>query len=637
MLFQKVQGDGKTPSRNKYGIFDNFNVYAKVHQSFIILLALCAGVLATPREAAGQDDFFPSETNLTVHTIPRTIGAGQSIPVQFIAINYENFDWTADNVHLAVVRDSANLLGTDRIDLPPGVTVGFIRQWTFSAMLKAPSTPQTSSSLELQMVKNTGEPLGLPLAVTVDVTDSGLVNASNLSLSTATLYSTTTAQASFTVTNNGTTATTAQVLQLWGSPDQAFWSTRDLKQFGWQLVAGAGSGPPPRAGAAMACDSATGRILLFGGNTGHVVGDTWQYTPPGVSDVPGWKQLDIPGPVPREGHGMVYDSDRGKIILFGGTDHITNKNDTWEFTPESGWVQVAGEGPSPRNHFGMVYDPARKKVLLFGGSETVNPLNDTWEYTPGSGWAQVTTATATAPPPRANFGMAWDSKRGRAILFGGRGYGKLGDMWQYTPDEGWSELPAGSFPAREGQAMFYDPKRDRIVLFGGLDTIDYRGETWEWRDAQGWRRVPTLGPATRANTAGAYDPARGKFTIMGGWDSYYLGDTWELLCGGNDVYLGQVSLDPLAPGESRDLTVTIDPVAAGLPGHVAPGLYWVGLIPDALGATRSESGTADVFLFPQQLAWQSQNPGTGTGTGTSTGGGSGGGPRASVKKWDVFE
>ena len=65
----------------------------------------------------------------------------------------------------------------------------------------------------------------------------------------------------------------------------------------------------------------------------------------------------------------------------------------------------------------MVYDSQRNKIVLFGGDDD-QAENDTWEYTPGAGWKKV--ATATAPPARYNHAMAYDSKRGRIILFGGR-------------------------------------------------------------------------------------------------------------------------------------------------------------------------------------------------------------------------
>lgn len=568
----------------------------------LMALAAALGLALLAAPPAPAQDPFPSETNITVNTFPATLGAGQQTLAQFIAINYENFDWTAQTAYVAVLKDDGNLLRTTRINLPAGVTVGYIRQWAFTAPVTAPATPGVCS-VEVQMAKSDGTPLGLKLAVTVNVVASGQVGAQGLSLTPLALSPSAAATARFTITNSGAAPTTSQTLQVWASPDPVFWSTRDAAKFGWQRSPTVSGFPEPREGAAMACDAARGAMILFGGSGNAMMSDTWEYLPPERSDQPGWRKLSFTGPSPRKGAAMVYDPARGVMVLFGGYNG-TSMNDTWEFTRAGGWTRTATTGPAPRSYLGMVYDSRLKRVVLFGGGGDPNstPLNDLWEYLPGTGWKQI--ATAAAPPPRAKHGMAYDSRRDRIIICGGRGYGQVGDMWQYTSAQGWVQLPNPPFPAHEGQAMIYDPKRDRIVMFGGYD-YDYRGETWEWRDATGWRQVPTLGPATRGQMAAAYDPARGKLMVFGGWDSYFLGDAWELLCGGNDYYLGEAQLAPLAAGQSRTLEVTVRLPAGG--EAPPPGAYWAGLIPDALGATRGESGAADAFLFPSQLQVQGVN------------------------------
>ena len=60
---------------------------------------------------------------------------------------------------------------------------------------------------------------------------------------------------------------------------------------------------------------------------------------------------------------MVYDSHRGKLILFGGGDDTSFKNDTWE-SDSVKWTQVANTGPSPRGGHAMVYDSSNKEILL---------------------------------------------------------------------------------------------------------------------------------------------------------------------------------------------------------------------------------------------------------------------------------
>lgn len=564
------------------------------------ILFLVLGLAAAGPRTQAQTGGFPPVTSITINTIPAQIGAGQSTPIQFIILNYETFAMTPSSAYVQVLKDDGGLLPSSRIDFPPGAFIGTIRQCTLSATITAPLTPQLCN-LELQLAKSTGELLGVKFTAQVNVVASGMLGASNLALDPKLVYPGLTGKAGFTVTNSGTTATTAQALQVWASPDSTFWSTRDLTRFGWQVAVGASGGPPPHSASSMAYVQSTGRMVLFGGYNGQLMGDTWEYTPPGAGDQPGWSKLSLTGPDPREGAAMAYDASRNRVILFGGDSVLGPMSDTWEYTPGTGWQQIAITGPLARSYGAMTYDSQRRKVVLFGGGSSSGPLNDLWEYTSDGGWSQVTTATTGAPPlGRLKAGITYDSKRGRILLFSGRGFGQLSDMWQYTPDQGWAQLPTGGAAAREGCVMFYDPKRDRVMLFGGMDA-EYHGDTWEWLEGAGWRTLPVLGPPTRSDLAGAYDTARGKFMICGGWDSYDLGDTWELLCAGNDILIGQVDLNPLQPGNSQSFELIFDPAAVGLYKGIPDGGFWVGLVPDALGATRGESGAVDTFIFPDRL------------------------------------
>jgi hypothetical protein len=62
-------------------------------------------------------------------------------------------------------------------------------------------------------------------------------------------------------------------------------------------------------------------------------------------------------------------------------------------TPD--WTQVTtASSPSARYTHAMAYDSVRGKVVMFGGNDgsgTSGHFNDTWEYD-GVNWTQVTTA-----------------------------------------------------------------------------------------------------------------------------------------------------------------------------------------------------------------------------------------------------
>src|SRR5262245_11281982 len=76
--------------------------------------------------------------------------------------------------------------------------------------------------------------------------------------------------------------------------------------------------PSIRRGPVMAYDSARHRLVLFGGYSARLgesrLGDTWEWD----GDI--WRRVSTTGPSPRAGHAMAYDSARGRVVLFGGYD-----------------------------------------------------------------------------------------------------------------------------------------------------------------------------------------------------------------------------------------------------------------------------------------------------------------------------
>lgn len=148
----------------------------------------------------------------------------------------------------------------------------------------------------------------------------------------------------------------------------------------------------------------------------------------------------------------------------------------------------------------------------------------------------------TNPNGLRGAAMAFDSRRGVAVLFGGVGpqFEFARETWEW---DGWDwldrtprqQLPRGIAPApawslpspRRDHALAYDAQRGVCVLFGG----DARspapfGDTWEW-DGANWFECPAEGPTPRRNHALAYDSARGVTVLFGGRDRSLNGETWE--------------------------------------------------------------------------------------------------------------
>lgn len=216
---------------------------------------------------------------------------------------------------------------------------------------------------------------------------------------------------------------------------------------------------------------------------------------------PGWTNVTPPSPTARFRHSMAYDSNRGRTVLFGGTNG-SDLGDTWEWDGVA-WTLFPAAGPSPRSEFAMAFDSARGKVVLHGGYDGVTSLGDTWEWD-GTSWTQRT----NSGPPLAGHAMAFDSVSGRVVLFGGyysfgETYIEYGNTWEWD-GTAWTQVAITGPSARYWHSMAYDSSRDRIVLFGGHDLSSANhGDTWEW-DGALWTQRASNGPSPRSQSAMAF-------------------------------------------------------------------------------------------------------------------------------------
>jgi hypothetical protein len=123
--------------------------------------------------------------------------------------------------------------------------------------------------------------------------------------------------------------------------------------------------------------------------------------------------------------------------------------------------------------------------------------------------------------------MAYDSRTGAVILFGGSG-GPLGDTWAWD-GQAWTRLPIPLSPGRFNTVMAPDPGSGRLIRFGGWDGAGRVSDTWELRE-QGWIRIEDGGPAPapRNHTVLVSAPDRGSLILYGGHDGdRVFADLWE--------------------------------------------------------------------------------------------------------------
>jgi hypothetical protein len=177
---------------------------------------------------------------------------------------------------------------------------------------------------------------------------------------------------------------------------------------------------------------------------------------------------------------------------------------------------------------GTAFDSTRGKLVVFGGFGRGGYVGDTWEWD-GATW---TSFAGAGPSARNSPAMVYDAERKVVVMFGGdtKQTGSLADTWTFD-GTAWKQVATSGPPARTSHALTYDSRRKRVVLFGGSDGPNMLGDTWEW-DGTAWTRKSSSGPAARTLFGLAFDSVRGRTVLYGGTsrlapDAPSHGDTWE--------------------------------------------------------------------------------------------------------------
>jgi hypothetical protein len=191
------------------------------------------------------------------------------------------------------------------------------------------------------------------------------------------------------------------------------------------------------------------------------------------------------------------------------------------------WTQKQQIGPPVRSGHAMAYDSKRGRTVLFGGKVNAGfsghaNFGDTWEWD-GENWTQM---ADSGPAARYQHSMAFDSQRNQTVLFGGavaagraRGPGVQDDTWAWD-GENWTQLADSGPPGRYLHGLAYDSARGVTVLFGGYGASSLLADTWEW-DGTSWTQKAIAGPSARASVPLAFDSTRGRTVLFGGsgdWD-----------------------------------------------------------------------------------------------------------------------
>jgi hypothetical protein len=167
----------------------------------------------------------------------------------------------------------------------------------------------------------------------------------------------------------------------WPSPMVLTGETWTFDGSAWTLASTAG--PSPRIGAAMAFDPLREVVVLFGGTTGGgpaaLLGDTWEW------DGRSWTHIAAAGPSARSDHAMTFDAKRRAVVLYGGAvahslpGALGASAEVWIWNGKI-WTQLE-DAPKSIDDAGLVFDTERERLITFGGGGGSSSKENRWlEY-----------------------------------------------------------------------------------------------------------------------------------------------------------------------------------------------------------------------------------------------------------------
>ena len=317
-----------------------------------------------------------------------------------------------------------------------------------------------------------------------------------------------------------------------------------------------------RFGFASVVDEANERFLIYGGWSGSMLNDLWEFDMSTLTwtDLTPGSGLIPPSFNDRRAYAtMVLDTSGGGenlYLLFGMEDETTdrnpeNKTDFYRIDMSTpGTLHVlnagAGEGFLPRYHHSMCLDQAGRRIYVYGGIHEEDDddtyLQDFWMYDiPSNTWTELT----THPNMTMSIGaqIFYRSSNQMVYLWGGR-ENYTGDdyleenetLWIYDTSLGsWdrfdyhdvgTDVPSG----RMYYHNHYSSLSDRFYIFGGRHYYSGWGGARSGRysdlnyldlPSKVWTQFPTLdNPSTNSGGIFAYEEDQGRLHYVGP-NSYY--------------------------------------------------------------------------------------------------------------------
>ncbi|MBA2540404.1 MAG: hypothetical protein H0V17_12260 [Deltaproteobacteria bacterium] len=284
--------------------------------------------------------------------------------------------------------------------------------------------------------------------------------------------------------------------------------------------------PGRRMAGGMVFDSNRGQLVMFGGlNSASsdelVVGSVF----PCVTrsgDCVNWTPIEVAiRPPRRHDHAMAYDQARDRVIVSGGFLTIANLSaihaDLWEWNGRR-WTQVPQAGEPPGQRFGavMAYDPIHFVTVLYGGTTISGDVNiQTHTYE----WnGKEWKVGGSGPSAMTGHSMAFDPVRGVTVLVGRDGVGKM-VTWHYDAGmHAWTDVtPSAMPPARFGANLVWDAIAQQLMLFAGEVGGTALDDLWFWNGSV-WTSSTEKFPRPLTKILAAADPERGRVVTFGGFN-----------------------------------------------------------------------------------------------------------------------
>ncbi len=260
----------------------------------------------------------------------------------------------------------------------------------------------------------------------------------------------------------------------------------------------------------VAFDSKRGKLVLYGGS--ELNDGNWS-EPTSTSEWDGhrWERINAPGPGNRRFHGLAFDESTGLTIAFGGVRDSADVqnivlNDVWGWDGNN-WHQLSRTCPVEEPE--AAFDPFGKRMLVYGHLPASGTY-ELWEFKDRR-WKRIAT---DCPDPAGPYEIAYHLKRKSLFI-----PSALGDqlvLWEWRNSK-WTKHDghAISPKSRNRFGFTYSKVEQRLYLFGGRsDQEPFMNDLWCW-DERGWIEIEAANtPLKRA--ALNLESFDGKILLYGG-------------------------------------------------------------------------------------------------------------------------